>query len=323
MRHFYFIACLVFIAVIAMPSSADTSNDQRIDPALILYKQSQSIPTGFKESRAIAVDANGAIYVAGDSAIRVFDSDGKRLREISLDSKPMCIAVDGGKIFIGAKSQIAVCNVATGQVTKWSAVGEKGLFKKAIFTSIAVSKNDVFIADAGRRIVLHCDIGGTVINTINGKGSEGGGFAVPSPYFDVAVGSDGLLRVANVGRHRIEAYTFAGDMEFAWGKYSVDIDGFCGCCNPVNFAILKDGSFVTAEKGLARVKIYDAQGNFKCVVAGPNELFGGRSKAVECQSSEQCQSGGFDVAVDNDERILVLDTLTGTVKVFTKKKTNG
>jgi hypothetical protein len=333
MKQYYLIACLMFIAVMALPCKADKSKvldtlvtqsgKGGIDPALILYKESQSISTGLKESRAIAVDSNGIIYAAGDSAIRIFDADGKPLREIPLDCKPTCITVDGGKIFIGAKSQVEICNVATGQVTKWSAVSENGLFKKAIFTSIAVSKDDVFIADAGRKIVLHYNIDGTLINTINGKGAEGGRFAVPSPYFDLAVGLDGLLRVVNPGQHRIEAYTFAGDMEFAWGKYSVDIDGFCGCCNPVNFVILKDGSFVTAEKGLARVKIYDAQGKFKCVVAGPDELIGGRGKAGECQSPEQCQSGGFDIAVDHNDRILVLDTLTGTVKIFTKKKNNG
>ena len=65
--------------------------------------------------------------------------------------------------------------------------------------------------------------------------------------------SDGLLRVVNPGRHRIEAYTFDGDLEFSWGKVSVGIEGFCGCCNPVNFAILSDGSFITCEKGLTRV----------------------------------------------------------------------
>ncbi|MBM3243119.1 hypothetical protein FJZ31_43220, partial [Candidatus Poribacteria bacterium] len=50
------------------------------------------------------------------------------------------------------------------------------------------------------------------------------------------------------------------------GYLSMDIDGFCGCCNPVNFAMLPDGRFVTCEKGLPRVKIYDADGTFSGVV---------------------------------------------------------
>ncbi|MHC4639708.1 MAG: NHL repeat-containing protein, partial [Planctomycetota bacterium] len=126
-------------------------------------------------------------------------------------------------------------------------------------TSIAVYENNVFAADAGNRIVMRYDTQGKLINTIGQKNTERNipGFLIPSPYFDLAVGKDGLLRVVNPGLHRIEAYTFDGDLEFWWGRTSTLVEGFCGCCNPVNFAILDDRSFVTCEKGLVRVKIYD------------------------------------------------------------------
>ena len=145
---------------------------------------------------------------------------------------------------------------------------------------------------------------------------------IPSPYFDLAIGSDGLLRVVNPGRHRIEAYTFNGDLEFWWGKPSPNVEGFCGCCNPVNFVILADGSFVTCEKGLVRVKVYNEEGDFIGVVASPEQLIKSSDTKI-CQIPANCQVGGFDLAVDNQQRILVLDTLRNVIRIFTKTRENS
>jgi hypothetical protein len=188
-----------------------------------------------------------------------------------------------------------------------------------LLTSIAVSKNDVFVADAGNRIVLHYDTNGNLINRIGARDADRNipGFVIPSPYFDLVMRRDELLRVVNPGLLRIEAYTFDGDFEFSWGKFSTNIEGFSGCCNPINIAVLSDDSFVTCEKGLARIKIYDPEGAFVGVVAGP-EQFG--ATAHVCTTPEQCQSGGYDVAVDSQDRIFILDTVRNVVKIFSRKK---
>ncbi len=78
---------------------------------------------------------------------------------------------------------------------------------------------------------------------------------------------------------------------------------FFGCCNPAHFAVLSDGRFVTAEKGLPRIKIYSPQGKFECVVAG----------------QEQFPSIAADLAVDNHDRILVLDSNKSRILVFEPK----
>ena len=191
----------------------------------------------------------------------------------------------------------------------------------AVLTSIAVSKSDVFVADAGNRVVLRYDTAGKLIKSIGRKDENRNipGFVIPSPYFDLAIGSDGLLRVVNPGRHRIEAYTFDGDLEFWWGQFSTSIEGFCGCCNPVNFAILEDDSFVTCEKGLIRAKIYDPDGKFVGVVAGPEQLVEGGASRV-CTTTAECQAGGFDAAIDMQGRVLVLDTIKNVVRTFVKIK---
>lgn len=288
----------------------------KIDPNLILYKESApAINTHFTESRAIALDSQGAIYVAGDKAIRVLTENGNLLGEIKLADMPRCLTVAGdGKIYVGMKDHVEIYDGRRTRLATWENLGND-----AVLTSIAVSKNDVFVADAGNRIVYRFNTTGNLINRIGGKDKDKNipGFFIPSPHFDLAIGHDGLLRVVNPGNHRIEAYTSEGDLEFSWGTFSnVNIKGFCGCCNPVNFAILADESFVTCEKGLVRVKIYDQDGVFTGAVAGSKQLTGKAGRI--CSTPAECQSRAFDVAVDAHERIFVLDTNKNVVRIFTK-----
>ena len=81
---------------------------------------------------------------------------------------------------------------------------EKTPGEKAVFSSLAVYKDNVFVADAGNRIVYRYDLKGQLINLVGVKDKDNNnpGFVIPSPYFDLAVTSDGLLRVVNPGKHR-------------------------------------------------------------------------------------------------------------------------
>ena len=302
----------------------DIKDKAKVDPELILFEESsKEIDSGLKNTRAIALDSEDNIYIAGDRLIKMMSSDGETIDTIELDGEPTCLAVsDEGRIYVGVRDHVRVYGRKGGDeggaelLARW-----QGLGPEAVLTSIATCKDDVFVADAGNRIVLRYDTGGKLLNRIGRKDKDKGigGFSIPSAYFDLAVGSDGLLRVVNPGRHRIEAYTFDGDLEFWWGDYSSGVEGFCGCCNPINFAILADESFVTCEKGLVRVKIYDAEGDFVGVVAGPEQLVAGGECRV-CEVPAMCQSGGFDVAVDSRQRVLVLDTIRGVVRSFVRKK---
>jgi hypothetical protein len=316
---------VVFISLIKLDITGESGSglgkkydyeiDFTIDPNLFLYEDSaDSFNTGFNTSQGIALDSQGSIYISGDKAVRIFAENGKLLDEIVLSEAPRSLTVaDDSKIYVGVDDHIEVYNRNGKQLASW-----KGLGQKALLTSIAVKRNNVFVADAGNRIVYRYDTNGNLINRIGKKDEERNvpGFVIPSPYFDLVMRRDDLLRVVNPGRHRIEAYTFDGDYEFSWGKTSTNIEGFCGCCNPINIAVLKDDSFVTCEKGLARIKLYDPEGTFVGVVAG-TEQFG--ATVHVCTTPEQCQSGGYDVAVDAQDRIFVLDTLKNVVKIFSRK----
>ena len=280
--------------------SYDLEELRKTPPELIRYDETGRIETGFREARGVALGPEGRIYVAGDGAVRVFDGDGERLAEIESEGSPRCLAVAGdGTVYVGTKDRVEVYGSEGARKAAWDGPGPD-----CVFTSVAVSGSDVFVADAGNRVVLRYDASGALIGRIGERDEEGGipGFVVPSPYFDLAVAAGGILWVANPGRHLVEAYTFDGEPISSWGRPSVRITGFCGCCNPTNFALFPDGRFVTSEKGLPRVKVYDAGGEFECVVAG-TELFAEGTV-------------GLDLAVDPRERILVLDPVAKSVRVF-------
>jgi hypothetical protein len=296
----------------------DAAKLAQFDPNLILYTESGTpIPTGFERSRALALDAQGRLYLAGDEAIRVLSRTGNLERVIGFSGEPRCVTVStDGKIYVGVEDHVEVLDMAGQRLSVWEGQGER-----AFLTSIALTKNDVLVADAGNAVVLRYDLTGKLIGRIGEKDLERNipGIHVPSPYFDVAVAPDGLLRVVSPDRLRIEAYTLDGDLEFWWGQSSMRIEGFCGCCNPANFAMLPEGGYVTAEKGLIRIKVYEPDGSFKGVVAGPEQLVeGGAARVFE--SVDDARASGFDVAVDADGRVHVLDTIANTVRVFVQKE---
>ena len=83
------------------------------------------------------------------------------------------------------------------------------------------------------------------------------------------------------------------------------IEGFSGCCNPAHFAILDDNSFITSEKGMPRIKIYDQHGQFTGIVAPPAAFNGTLAP---------------DIAVDKQNRLIALDFERQQVRIFERKK---
>jgi sugar lactone lactonase YvrE len=299
----------------------DLEKYQKIDPELVHYEQNAEILVGMHEVRAVAVGPEDRIFVAGDRTIRSFAPDGKKLNELALEQEPFCLAVGNaehkspGRIYVGMRDHIEVFNADGTRESAW----ERPPGKRTVLTSIAAAEDDVFVADAGALVVWHYDLQGKLLGSIGKRDPERGipGFVIPSPYFDVAVAPDGLLRVVNPGAHRIEAFTFDGHLEVSWGKRGLGIEAFCGCCNPSHIAIMADGRVVTAEKGISRVKVYSESGKFECVVVGPDVLAPNRLAAVETR--DELRLHPVELAVDSRDRILVLDPAVGCVRIFEHK----
>lgn len=274
----------------------------KVDSQLITYKEAQQITPDMENIKAVSVDEFDNIYVAGKDKIHIYDNNGKLTKDIITNVSPQCIASKDDKIFIGIGDHIEIWNSEGALTDRWKKTNDK-----SVLTSIAVTDSSVFVSDAGNKIVYCYNFEGELLNEIGRKDSTAGiqGFVIPSPYFDIAIGRDNELWAVSSGRHQFEAYTQDGRLISSWKKTSMNLDGFSGCCNPSHFAMLTDGSFVTTEKGIVRVKIHDASGKFKTVVAAPNQF--------------DKDTKGLDVAVDSEGKIIVLDPKRNLVRIFIKK----
>jgi hypothetical protein len=285
------------------PFEYDIEEYKKIDPELVHFYEAGQIPVPLQSPHGLAVGPEDEIYVSGDSAVLVFNSSGTSLPSLSPGAPVNCLTVDSsGDIYMGRTDHIEVFDREGTLKSRWKSLGEE-----SIITSIALTEKFVFVADAGRTIVWKCDKKGLKLQGIGQKDETKDipGFVIPSPYFDVAIDPDGFLWAANTGRHSLENYTLQGDFRTSWGEFSMEIEGFCGCCNPTHFAFLEDGSFVTAEKGIPRIKVYNRIGNISSIVAGPDQFAEG--------------TVGLDLAVDSKQRILVLDPFQKKVRIYEKK----
>jgi hypothetical protein len=295
------------------PFAYDVSHLQKTDPKLIAYEETARWKAPHPDAKRIAIGADDTLYVCAGSYVTALNAAGERGLEIALPDAARCVALGkDGAIFVGLRDHIEVFDAKGTRKATWDSPG-----KKSWFTGLAVTEDEVFAADAGNRVLLRYDQSGKLIRRIGEKDKERNipGFIIPSPFFDVEIARDGLLRVNNPGRHRLELYTPDGDFEGSWGTVSMGITGFCGCCNPINLTLLKDGKIVTCEKGLPRVKVYSATGEFESVVAGV-ETFSENARA--CGPSD-CTAGGLDATVDSQGRIYILDLVTGDVRVMKRK----
>jgi DNA-binding beta-propeller fold protein YncE len=285
----------------------DLSAFLKVDPALVRWREAAAHATSLDQPRGLAALPDGGFLVAGDAKVRRFGADGKPAAEFAAAGPAYAVAVGpDGTVYAALKDRVQTFDASGKAAAAWPALGDR-----AYLTSIAAGPQDVFVADAGQRVVLRYDPAGKLVGRIGeeNEARRAPGLLVPSPYLDVALGADGMLWVVNPGRRRVDCYTYDGDFRFAWGKASMKIEGFCGCCNPTHLAVLKDGSFVTSEKGLPRVKTYGPEGDFADVVAAPAQFAEGVT--------------GLDLAVDIAGRVLVLDPSARTVRVFERKAPEG
>lgn len=295
------------------PFAYDVSHLQTTDAKLIAYEEKARWKAAHADAKRLAIGGDDTVYVCAGNYLTAHQPTGETKFEFATSEPSRCCAVaPDNTIFLGLRDHIEVFNAKGQRQATWESAG-----KKAWLTGVAVGERDVFAADAGNRAILRYDKSGKFISHIGVKDKERNipGFIIPSPFFDVELSRDGLLRVNNPGRHRMELYTPDGDVEGSWGITSMGIAGFCGCCNPINFALLPDGKYVTCEKGLPRVKIYSATGEFESVVAGV-ETFSENARA--CGPSD-CTAGGLDAAVDSQGRIYILDIVTGDIRVMQRK----
>jgi sugar lactone lactonase YvrE len=285
------------------PYEYDIEDLKRVDPALIHYVEQGQVSLAISRPTGLAVGADDTLYVVGDKQLAIMAADGKVRSTVTLPGRAGCVAVGDEAIYVGTSDHVEVYDRTGKHLRAWDALDDG-----AIIWSIAVSEASVFVADAGNRVILRFSKDGVLKERIGKKDKERGvpGLVVPSGFMDIGVDAIGQLWAVNPGRHLLENYAANGDIRSSWGEPSMAIEGFCGCCNPVHIAMMADGSVVTSEKGLVRIKVYNPDGSLKSVVAAPDQF---KDDAVS-----------LDLAVDSQGRVLVLDPSIPAVRVFARRE---
>ncbi len=278
---FLIVLAIVIIAVMAMdflstrpdkrpenPYELNVDQYKSVNPDLILYKETKNFKLKIQQPSGI-VFYNNQLIVAGDSLIQIIGNNGTLISEFFLPDHPSSITINSEKLYVSFEAQLLVYNLRGELIQEF-----KDFDADPVLTSVAVYENNVFVADAGNRKVIHFLTSGEKINEFEGKHEEESlhGFIIPSANFDLNINENGELWVVNPGAHALENYAFDGTLRGFWEKTSMQIEGFSGCCNPARFAFLPNGNFVTSEKGLVRIKIYKPSGELVGVVAAPDKF---------------------------------------------------
>jgi len=317
------VAAAVAVAIVAVLSvdptgqrGAGTGQDydldlrelRRIDPSRIKWQASApAIPTGMDLPIGLAVLGDNSICVVGDRALAVFAPDGQRKVRVELEFAPLAVAAKDRTIYAASKNAIAVFSSDGGKQAVWAPLDDK-----AHLTSVAISDDYVYAADAGNRVVIRYDRKTGKRTYRKGRPESGAfldGFSVPSPHMDVAMAPNGDLLTVDPGRSVVQVRGGFGDVLKKWGARGSEISKFYGCCNPAAIAVLSDGRVVTYEKILRRVKIYEPQGKLHSVVAG-SDRFSEPPKDAQIVP---------DIAVDSKGRVLVLDPTAREIRIYTPK----
>jgi hypothetical protein len=213
--------------------------------------------------KAVTVSKDGKLFLGGDAWVACFDENMKLLWNVVTPKPVTSLAVSGDTLFASTVETILLISFKGVIKDEWGPYEDN-----SIITSTSANNSFVAYADAGNKIVIILNKKGE-LKTIIGKSGEP--FIVPSPYFDVALDQDNTLFVANTGNRRIEKRTLNGELINFFGLPGTAPEAYSGCCNPAHFVLTKDG-FITAEKGINRIKVITNEGKFVEFVSSENKF---------------------------------------------------
>jgi hypothetical protein len=247
----------------------------------------------------VATGPGDSIYALGDGEVRVFDSGGTLVKSWKAAEAAACAAAGAdGRVFVAAGDRVDVFDPAGARL---GGFGIKGNGRAAVISGIKVSGRELLVADAAARLIRRFGMDGKELGDI-GSRAKAGAFILPNRSLDFDVDTKGTIVAGDTGRHQVTLWSLDGSPLGSFGRFGMTkAEDFVGCCNPVNVAFAPDGSIVTGEKMVARVKVYEAGGKLLAVI-GPENF------------DPACTS--IPLAVDSKGRIVAADPVRRVVKVF-------
>jgi sugar lactone lactonase YvrE len=276
-----------------------------VDESIILYEQKKSFKSHFNSALGLALDDANNLYICGNDGIRSFNKQFEFEEHFYYSESIRCIAISKKGQIIAASESTLIYFDNKGKVIKKLSKKEWGLLN-----SIVITKDFMFLADRMHRKIWKCNHDGEIIKSFGSiEEDKINGLIIPGIHMDMALSSKGLLYVSNPGRHHVNSYTLDGNLVSVFGRPSFKHEGFCGCCNPVSIAIMNNGSLMTCEKGISRVKSLDLKGKLLGVVAAP----------IDFKNNKHAYT--IDLLQGKNNLVYLLES--GTNQVYIYQKING
>lgn len=225
---------------------------------------------------------------------------------------------------IRARQEIKLGRNWAGTLTYWSgSAANLGSWSLNIHHSYDPTSRQLFLGDGRRR---SAEVFGRVINTVGGVGSIGysgdGGPATAAAFtypFDVVVGEDGSLLIADRGNQRIRKITPDGVIHTVAGNGTAGFSGDGGPAlgaalrEPAGIALGADGSIYIADTFNHRIRRVTPDGVIQTVAGNGAATYGGDGGSA-LKASLQLPHG---VAVGADGTIYIADTYNNRVRMVT------
>jgi hypothetical protein len=291
-------------------STAEDISSQKkydIEYCLTLILGESASDSLFRSSLSgISVGASDKIYALGDGEVRIFESGGDRIANWRAPEYASCLeAGPDERVYIGSPGRVEIYD-SGGKRLEFFAAGGKD--KPALVTAIKIFGDQILVADAAARYIRRYNRSGIQLGEI-GTQNRTRSFMLPNRSLDMDIDAEGTIRATDSGRHRVTSWLLDGSPQGYFGKFGFrNPQDFVGCCNPVNLTVLPDGKIVTAEKLIARVKVYNPEGELRALI-GPEHF------------DPKCTH--LYLATDSKYRILVADPIRREIRIFSPAKTSG
>lgn len=302
------------------PWRYDVDRLRQVDAAWLKWQREAMFAVGHPAPRRLVWSGDDTLCVAAGRTVRRLNLEGGLASEVVVGDLARAVRVTpSGELWVALPNRVDVYAATGERIARWPAFSGQ-----AFLTGLAVGEQEVWVADSGNRVVYRCDRQGRIELRLGERDASRGvaGLVLPSPYLQVELAEDGTVWWNNAGRHKIERSSRDGEPLGSWGRPGAGLETFCGCCNPVGFALMPGGGWVTAEKGLPRVKVYREDGTLESVVAAP-DAFAPVGSEERPGRRPDTHHEGLDVAVSPAGRVAVLDLVGAQVQVYRRRPEGG
>jgi DNA-binding beta-propeller fold protein YncE len=229
---------------------------------------------GLQEPSAVAIDAQGRIWVAEAFAdrVRAFDASGKEVASFGRTGTGPGELCSPGGLAIAPDGSIFVADSGNHRIQRFSPQG-KVLAEFETWTSdwatkyaastglneplgLALTTDRLYVADSRHHRIAVFSLEGKRLGWVGQRGRSDGAFERPTA---VALDDEGFLYVADSGNNRVQKFDGEGKFIQAWGEFGPWLNFFS---DPTGIAWRDDLVYV-ADRDNHRVQVFSEAGELR------------------------------------------------------------